>query len=84
MLFLRLLQHIGAVANLLLVHQGGAHLVALGLQEGVGHAAADDEGVHLGLSELLGKTVVFANDDNVVGDNAKAAVAAMKDGDVVL
>ena len=36
------------------------------------------------LSELLGKTVVFANDDNVVGDNAKAAVAAMKDGDVVL
>ena len=36
------------------------------------------------LSELLGKNVVFANDDNVVGDNAKAAVAAMKDGDVVL
>ena len=36
------------------------------------------------LSELLGKTVVFANDDTVVGDNAKAAVAAMKDGDVVL
>lgn len=36
------------------------------------------------LSELLGKDVVFANDDTVVGDNAKAAVAAMKDGDVVL
>ena len=36
------------------------------------------------LSELLGQNVVFANDDNVVGDNAKAAVAAMKDGDVVL
>ena len=36
------------------------------------------------LSELLGKPVVFADDDNVVGDNAKAAVAAMKDGDVVL
>ena len=36
------------------------------------------------LGELLGKTVVFANDDTVVGDNAKAAVAAMKDGDVVL
>ena len=36
------------------------------------------------LSELLGKPVVFANDDNVVGENAKAAVAAMKDGDVVL
>jgi phosphoglycerate kinase len=36
------------------------------------------------LSELLGQEVVFAADDNVVGDNAKAAVAAMKDGDVVL
>ena len=36
------------------------------------------------LSELLGKEVVFAADDNVVGDNAKAAVNAMKDGDVVL
>jgi phosphoglycerate kinase len=36
------------------------------------------------LSELLGQKVVFANDDNVVGENAKAAVAAMKDGDVVL
>ena len=36
------------------------------------------------LSEYLGKEVVFANDDEVVGENAKAAVAAMKDGDVVL
>jgi len=36
------------------------------------------------LSEHLGKDVVFAADDCVVGENAKAAVAAMKDGDVVL
>ena len=36
------------------------------------------------LSQLLGKEVVFANDDNVVGDKARAAIAAMKDGDVVL
>ena len=36
------------------------------------------------LSELLGQEVVFADDDNVVGEKAKAAVAAMKDGDVVL
>ncbi len=36
------------------------------------------------LSEKLGKQVVFAADDNVVGENAKAAVAAMEDGDVVL
>ena len=36
------------------------------------------------LSEKLGKEVVFAADDNVVGENAKKAVEAMKDGDVVL
>ncbi|MCD7824697.1 MAG: phosphoglycerate kinase [Clostridiaceae bacterium] len=36
------------------------------------------------LSELLGQDVKFAADANVVGDNAKAAVAAMKDGDVIL
>ena len=36
------------------------------------------------LSELLGQEVVFAADPEVVGPNAKAAVAAMKDGDIVL
>ena len=36
------------------------------------------------LSELLGQPVKFAADDEVVGANAKAAVEAMKDGDVVL
>ena len=36
------------------------------------------------LAELLNKEVVFAADDVVVGENAKKAVAAMKDGDVVL
>ena len=36
------------------------------------------------LSELLGQEVKFAADREVVGENAKAAVAAMNDGDVVL
>ena len=36
------------------------------------------------LSEHLGIDVVFAADDEVVGENAKNAVAQMKDGDVVL
>ena len=36
------------------------------------------------LSEKLGKEVNFAAEDEVVGPKAKAAVAAMKDGDVVL
>lgn len=36
------------------------------------------------LSELLGQPVKFAADNEVVGPNAKTAVEAMKDGDVVL
>jgi len=36
------------------------------------------------LSAKLGKEVIFAADDNVVGENAKKAVSEMKDGDVVL
>lgn len=36
------------------------------------------------LTELLGQEVKFAADAEVVGTNAKAAVEAMKDGDVVL
>ncbi|MDF1616245.1 phosphoglycerate kinase [Petrocella sp. FN5] len=40
--------------------------------------------VAIKLSEMLGKEVVFAADDEVVGPKAKATVEAMKDGDVVL
>ncbi len=36
------------------------------------------------LAELVSAKVTFANDDNVVGENAKAAVAAMADGDIVV
>ena len=36
------------------------------------------------LSEKLGKDVVFAADNEVVGENAKKAIAEMKDGDVVV
>lgn len=36
------------------------------------------------LSEKLGKEVIFAADDNVVGENARKAVEQMQDGDVVL
>ena len=36
------------------------------------------------LSELLGQEVKFAADDTVVGDNARAAVEAMNNGDVIL
>lgn len=40
--------------------------------------------VAIRLAELLGQEVKFAKDDNVVGENAFAAVAAMKEGEVVL
>ncbi|WP_160687373.1 phosphoglycerate kinase [Clostridium sp. C2-6-12] len=36
------------------------------------------------LTEMLGKEVVFARDEEVVGENAKKAVSEMKDGDIVL
>ena len=36
------------------------------------------------LTELLGQEVKFAADPEVVGPNAKAAVEAMKDGDIIL
>ncbi|MFX0549905.1 phosphoglycerate kinase [Hathewaya histolytica] len=36
------------------------------------------------LSTMLGKEVAFADDENVVGENAKNAVQNMKDGDIVL
>ncbi len=36
------------------------------------------------LSEHLGKEVIFAADDTVVGENAKKAVESMNEGDVVL
>ena len=36
------------------------------------------------LSDLLGKKVIFAQDPEVVGKNAREAVANMQDGDIVL
>ena len=36
------------------------------------------------LAELVNTKVIFAKDDNVVGENAKKAVAEMKDGEIVV
>lgn len=40
--------------------------------------------VAVALSKLIGRPVTFADDDNVVGEQAKKATAQMKEGDVVL
>ena len=56
----------------------------LGKPKGVADPKYSLAPVAVRLGEKLGKDVVFAADDEVVGENAKKAVAAMKDGDVVL
>ncbi|MBW8383066.1 MAG: phosphoglycerate kinase [Youngiibacter sp.] len=76
----------GALPTIKYLIENGAKLI---LTSHLGKAKGPDkkytlQPVATRLSEMLGKEVVFAADDTVVGENAKAAVAAMKDGDVVL
>ena len=56
----------------------------LGKPKGVADPKYSLAPVAVRLTEKLGKPVVFAADDEVVGENAKKAVAEMKDGDIVL
>ena len=69
-----------------LIADGGKVILCshLGKPKGVPKPELSLAPVAVRLSELLGQEVKFAADDTVVGENAKAAVAAMKDGDVVL
>ena len=69
-----------------LVNDGGKIILCshLGKPKGEPKPELSLAPVAVRLSELLGQEVKFAPDDNVVGPNAKAAVAAMNDGDIVL
>lgn len=69
-----------------LIRDGGKVILCshLGKPKGEAVPALSLAPVAKRLSELLSQEVVFAADDEVVGENARAAVAAMKDGDVVL
>ncbi|HIW22085.1 MAG TPA: phosphoglycerate kinase [Candidatus Dorea intestinavium] len=69
-----------------LINDGGKVILCSHLGKPKGEAKKDLSlaPVAARLSELLGQEVVFAADDNVVGEHAKEAVANMKDGDVVL
>ncbi|MBR5753836.1 MAG: phosphoglycerate kinase [Clostridia bacterium] len=69
-----------------LVADGGKVILCshLGKPKGVPDPELSLAPVAVRLSELLGQPVTFAADDNVVGPKAKAAVDAMKDGDIVL
>ena len=69
-----------------LIADGGKVILCshLGKPKGVADPKLSLAPVAKRLSELLGQPVKFAADPEVVGPNAKAAVAEMKDGDVVL
>ena len=56
----------------------------MGKPEGEPDAKYSLAPVAVALTKHLGVDVVFANDDNVVGDNAKKAIDAMQNGGVVL
>lgn len=77
---------VGALTTIKYLVENGAKVILcshLGKPKGP-DASATLKPVAEKLSELLGKSVVFAADDVVVGDNARKAVAEMVDGDVVL
>ena len=72
---------VGALPTIKYLIEKGAKVI---LCSHLGKAKGPDPSLTLAsvakrLSELLDKEVVFAADDTVVGDNAKAAVAAMKE-----
>ncbi len=77
---------VGAMPTIKYLVENGAKVI---LCSHLGKAKGPDPKLSLApvakrLSEMLGKTVVFAADDTVVGVNAKKAVEKMKDGDVIL
>ena len=69
-----------------LVNDGGKVILCshLGKPKGEPKPELSLAPVAVKLSELLGQEVKFAADNEVVGPNARAAVEAMKDGDVIL
>ena len=71
--------------NYLIDHGAKVVLVShLGKPKGKAVPSLSLEPVAKRLSELLNKEVVFAADDDVVGEKAKDAVSKMENGDVVL
>lgn len=77
----------GALPTIKYLIENGAKVILcshLGKPKGEAKKELSLEPVAKRLSEMLDKEVVFAADDNVVGENAKAAVEKMQNGDVVL
>jgi len=77
----------GALPTIKYLIEKGAKVILcshLGKPKGEAKPELSLEPVGTRLSELLNQTVVFAADDNVVGDNAKKAISEMANGSVVL
>ncbi|SFB28189.1 phosphoglycerate kinase [Clostridium frigidicarnis] len=77
---------VGAMPTIKYLVENGAKVI---LCSHLGKAKGPDATLSLApvarrLSEMLGKEVIFAADDIVVGENAKKAVTEMNEGDVVL
>ena len=78
---------VGAMPTIKYLIENGARVILcshLGKPKGEAKPELSLAPVAARVSEMLGQEVVFAADANVVGENAKKAVAQMKDGDVVL
>ena len=78
---------IGSIPTIKYLIEKGARVILcshLGKPKGEAVPKLSLKPVAIRLSEILGKTVVFAADNIVVGENARKAVSEMKDGDVVL
>lgn len=77
---------VGAIPTIKYLIENGAKVI---LCSHLGKAKGPDPALSLApvakrLSELLNQEVLFANDDNVVGEKAKNAVSNMKNGEVIL
>nr|WP_248484860.1 phosphoglycerate kinase [Tepidibacter aestuarii] len=78
---------VGALPTIKYLIENGAKVILcshLGKPKGEAKPELSLAPVAKRLSEMLNKEVVFAADDSVVGENAKKAVADMKNSDVVL
>jgi phosphoglycerate kinase len=78
---------VGAMPTIKYLVEQGAKLILcshLGKPKGEAKPELSLAPVAKRLSEMLGKEVVFAADENVVGEKAKKAVVNMNNGDVVL
>ncbi|KXG74015.1 phosphoglycerate kinase [Thermotalea metallivorans] len=77
----------GALPTIQYLAKNGAKVILmshLGRPKGEANKKYSLEPVAKRLAELLNQEVIFAADDTVVGENARKAVAEMKDGEVVL